>query len=267
MISAATLQRWVPGGNANDLADLEAGIVAMIERESGRDFRSPRAAAEPWILDVPRAPSGGLTRYNRGEVQWLALPEQPQRQLTGTWTITAGTAALAGSSGAALSELTTDSAVEIGAETIKVSAITDNDTVTLAANHTAGASAATIHSDFLRVSIRSAPAGAWSALDPVDDVELDRETKLRIFSKAWNFPQGRRRVKIEPLLGYAADSGPADLMMLMRDMVTSWYERGPAGIKSESGGGITLTYADFGSSGQEFLGRSRALGWPLLRAA
>ena len=61
--------------------------------------------------------------------------------ITGTWSVTASTAAFTGSGGAALTEIYPGDVIDVEGQMLEVLSVTDNNTFTTTTNHTAGAAA------------------------------------------------------------------------------------------------------------------------------
>jgi len=226
VVSNETLRGWAGLESSDDsqdatLAIIKNGVLRLMERESGRVFRSPPAPFQE-ILDVPAFLSGGLSYLDATTVQRILLTDTPYAALTGTVTVSAGGTAVTGSGTSFLTELSADpaSAITIAGENILISSIESDTALTLAEAHVAGASAVAPTCSLISLENRPTPASDWSELDPRDFELEGRElytTDLSLFA-------GRRTLRVRYRLGTVEDQGDALATLVLKDAFKILYQ-------------------------------------------
>lgn len=270
MLSDAELQVWAPGSDATEIRRIEQGIVALIERESGRLFTSPAAATE-WDFNVPEPQRSGLSNQGIGELPQLYLPEAPNTILAGTVTVAAAGTVIAGTSTAFDTALagyvSGKTAVEILAERLLIDTVDSATQITLKTTtpHVAGASGEAIKADTIWLKTRTPGTVTWTDAD-CRYVEVRGRT---LSYGAGYLPIGDGAVRTRVNFGWAEDDGPAEAMLLMGEMVQEWYRRqqGQGAITRFAKSGTSITWSSMGARAKEFMDRARGLRYPMRFAA
>lgn len=243
MISLASVKTYLGvTGTAQDavLEVLRKGTLELVAGYARYSVDAPPVVRTE-VLDVTPFRSGGLSGIDGSQEQEFFLLEQPNQVLSGTVTVTAGSAAVAGTGTRFLTELLVGSALEIGAETALVSAIASNTALTLTTPHVAGATAAAAKSALVSVETREDLLSAWELADP-RDFELQG---ARLISKKCDVPAGSGRIRLRYRVGFQEDQGPAEASMVAHRIIQSYFEQRDAGtIQSASLGTLSVTYAN-----------------------
>lgn len=263
MNSIVDLRSWAGVDNQDALLrQIEAGVIALVESVSNRLYPCPIEVATE-ILDGPEQHSGGLSQDEPGPMQWVTLSEPPVAALSGTYTVAAGGTTVTGTSSAALTELSADpdSAITFdGEDPVLVESITSDTAFELQTAITDGVTAVTAEAAIISIQTRPEGSAIWTGLDPRDFEIKDR----RVYSLKSDLYFGRRTVRVVYRRGFAEGDGPADAVLLVLQMVKSFYEQKTGGGEESVNidGGFEIKWAKLGEQAKVFIDQAEGLRRP-----
>lgn len=97
--------------------------------------------------------------------------------------------------------------------------------------------------DLVSVQYREHPSLPWEDLDEgLEAYEVEGQT---LYRRAEPWPPGQRNLRVAFLEGYPEDAGPADVTLVVLELVKAKFDQHTTGnIKSEKKGPVQLTYAE-----------------------